>query len=510
MNESQSNVSGLPSTNESMVSCYSSSLPSEKQCIGVLVTVKELISQMSNTLRENEGFMNILFDCFSYCLSNFQNNSQIRTLALKRLTELFSLDLPCIDVEKISSYFSSFFTPKLQSFEGFCRDYLQNENSTILCLLVNFSLNPRYSPILSYQLIEALSRSIGYDFISLAVKEPILRILNRISSCITNEHQRLILESVSVFVKSFSTTQLKKNQEIFGQLFILIENLLQTNNDSSYSEKYFESMNLYLEIVTFICILLKKYTINIQSNQRISFLKIINSLIIDKPEVRLVIFENISEYIFYAEGSEMRTILCSIFGRFSGEISRNILIRTNDLLDCKDGDLSVFTDFKEHLNEFSALPSDESMLLIYNFMHFVGKNDDFVVRSNSVEVIKVIINQCKDSPFYQEWINTILNCIKSLLKSNLENVSMECYSIFQLIISASSLETLQVFNNGSVLFSDDGDSNYFSNIFHLQVHRRIRAINRLGSFIAETSFPSDIFCNFFLPVLHQFCYSCRS
>ena len=485
--------------------------PSDKQCIGVLVNVKEIISQLANFLRTDKSLANTIFDCLSYCLSKFHQHSQIRALSLKRLSELFELDLTTINVERIENYFIPYFKSKSQSPEIFCRNYFQIETSAVLCLLVSFSRFQRYHFVFDRCLLFVFISSLEFDFVPLKVKEIILQLLNRIFCLIDREMKQFLFRSITSFIKSFSTAQMKKNYEVFEEIFTLIQNL--TINHEEFSQKRVgckdssEQECNFIELSTMICTFFKQHSSSMQLNQKSTLLRIINSLIGKDSSLRQIIFESLSEQMFLEDELEIRSLLISTFEHFIREETKTVITGTNAILVSPNSNPSVFFAFNKNLSSFEKLPLDESLLIVFNLMFFVNCSD-FAWRSNAVESVKLIVNQTKGNEFYDEWIRSILNCIKQLLKLQVDSVSTECYSIFHQIILSSSQPSFQIFKEENSLFSVDSESNYFTNILHLQLHRRIRALNRLKVFATEnSSFQLDVFCDFFLPVIHQYCYS---
>lgn len=485
-------------------------VPSEKQCLGVLANVKEIISQLSNYLRSSGSFANTILDFLCYCLFEFHHHSQIRSHSLKCLSELFELDLSSFEAEKVEKYFGKYFGTKTQSPEGFCRDYCQIETSAVLSLFVSLSRFPRYHTVFDRNLLNVFVHAIGFEFIPLRVKEIIFQMLNRISHLCVGEFRQLLFKHITVFIKSFSAVQMKKHQEIFEQLFILIQQLTKESGEflqESIKQTTEEYKCNFEEISTLICTLLKQHSLNMESSQKISLLRIVNSLVVKDSSLRQVIFENLSEQLFVEDEPEIRFLLISLFDHFLTEDSKRLISGTNAIFRSSHSNPSVFFELNNNLTAFESLQLDESLLLIYNLMHFV-KCNDFAWRSNAVESIKQIMNCCKNSKFHENWISVILDCIKQLLKLHTDSVSLECYSIFHQAIFASSRSSFQVFKEDVLLFSLESESNYFSNILHLQVHRRIKALSRLKSFASgQLSLQLDIFCDFFLPQIHQFCYS---
>jgi hypothetical protein len=59
------------------------------------------------------------------------------------------------------------------------------------------------------------------------------------------------------------------------------------------------------------------------------------------------------------------------------------------------------------------------------------------------------------------------------------------------------------------LIGDDAETNFFSNIVHIQAHRRVRALQRLRERVVAGDLQIPNMLNFFLPLCTHFVYECE-
>ncbi|CCF58849.1 hypothetical protein KAFR_0F02520 [Kazachstania africana CBS 2517] len=171
--------------------------------------------------------------------------------------------------------------------------------------------------------------------------------------------------------------------------------------------------------------------------------------------------------------------------------------------------LSAFKKFIDgSYNSFNVL---EWYPIICTCLFFIKDKEELAIRTNAAHVIKKFIDymNAKDSEDLRTQCaaivkDTLLPAIRDALKRNTEESQAEYISVLAYIVENSkyftSLNDMRI-----LLFNGDEEANFFSNITHIQLHRRQRAIKRLGDVADELA--DNSIAHYLLPIAEHYVFS---
>ena len=231
-------------------------------------------------------------------------------------------------------------------------------------------------------------------------------------------------------------------------------------------------------------------------------------------ELRWQLLSSVSPLFNYFKDEDNRQILCHVLARLtaSGEISIEVAQICHDLNATSSERLGE-VDYDKRLHAFqsaSSLPiceyTEACSPILYNLLFFVRTGDDFVIRSNAMESLKqVILKGCTAEQ--AESSNLILAIVlpiaKRCIRDESELIRADFVNILGLLVqNAGDNEDLA--NMTPLLVGNDQEASFFSNILHIQQHRRFRAIRRLVTEVERGAISTKNIAEIFIPLLEMF------
>ncbi|KAG1734522.1 armadillo-type protein [Suillus lakei] len=160
------------------------------------------------------------------------------------------------------------------------------------------------------------------------------------------------------------------------------------------------------------------------------------------------------------------------------------------------------------LNEqkYAALSCREWLPVLSNALYFVQDADELAIRNNAAFTIRRFIDLTCDPSnleFEALLMRTALPALKNALKSKHELVRAESLGVIAYAVSKcdriSSLQEMR-----PLLAGGDEEASFFSNIHHIQIHRRTRALRRLAEYCDEGFMRSRTLVEVFLPLVEHY------
>ncbi|KAL9093590.1 MAG: hypothetical protein Q9165_003985 [Trypethelium subeluteriae] len=217
-----------------------------------------------------------------------------------------------------------------------------------------------------------------------------------------------------------------------------------------------------------------------------------------------------------------RPLLCNIFGRLA-QIDHE-LEGVTEL--CHDLNAMSTTrldepDFERRSHAFNIITHDkfqESTAhqwhpVVYNMLFFVKDEDDAVTRKNaSYGLRRFIEGAAKNSPdgVLTEKFETLISAVLLPaifigVRDAPELVRIEYLSVLVTLLRRfphwGSITDMQ-----NLLMGDDEEASFFTNILHIQQHRRLRALRRLGTEANSDNLQSKNISKFFIPLVEHFIF----
>eukprot|EP00794_Sanderia_malayensis_P003704 gene3704-4224_t len=169
-----------------------------------------------------------------------------------------------------------------------------------------------------------------------------------------------------------------------------------------------------------------------------------------------------------------------------------------------DRRLQAFADFSEMLQQGSA-SSKHIKPLLCNCIHYSLESSDISLRDASLSCISRVIDFVSTRrEFFDELIQGILiSRIKVAIRSKSEIVRSEYIQILSKIVN--NFDEC-VISDMKSLTSTDAELDFFENVRHIQVHRRIKAMRTLSQHIEEGELRLNSLFNFLLPMISHFIF----
>lgn len=226
-------------------------------------------------------------------------------------------------------------------------------------------------------------------------------------------------------------------------------------------------------------------------------------------------------------------LISSLFNFFKDQTNRLVLCQTLELLahDQEEAleasryclDLNAVSsdrldepDYETRLSAFQAINSfplrDNStplwLPIVYNLLFFIRTVEDFAIRSNSLACLKqfIIRAAASDNESLKNLLVTVV--LPSAIKGSREQSELmraDFVALYGLLVQ--HLRDDEEFADMVVLLvGDDDEASFFSNILHIQQHRRLRAIRRLVAEVEKGAIKPSHIAEFFIPLLEMFAY----
>ncbi|KAJ8603450.1 hypothetical protein MRB53_042147 [Persea americana] len=173
-------------------------------------------------------------------------------------------------------------------------------------------------------------------------------------------------------------------------------------------------------------------------------------------------------------------------------------------------------DFDRRLAAFSALNRKQYAALEYrawrlilnNIIFFVQDEDELAIRTNAsycIERFLEVVSARSDSQLPSLLRSILLPAVSYGLRHKTELIRSEWISILNVVVNGCPF--LPEFA-AMVPLTAEGDEevNFFSNIQHIQQHRRGRALRRLSLLDKEVRLLESSITDYLLPLVEQFCF----
>ncbi|EHY60146.1 U3 snoRNP protein [Exophiala dermatitidis] len=230
---------------------------------------------------------------------------------------------------------------------------------------------------------------------------------------------------------------------------------------------------------------------------------------------------------------DLYELASSLFNYFKDESNRQVLCQILDCLSRSNPSLEQAARFCHALNaisterleeidydrrlqafgEINALEVGEQNKaiwrpIVFNLLFFVRTMEDFSIRSNALSSLKQFIVKAAESGCsdLEDLTRTaILPVVKKNITHESELIRADFVSLFGLLVQYvrddPDLENLR-----PLLVGGDEEASFFSNILHIQQHRRVRAIRRLVSEVEKGAINAQNNADIFIPLLEMFVY----
>lgn len=225
-----------------------------------------------------------------------------------------------------------------------------------------------------------------------------------------------------------------------------------------------------------------------------------------------------------------RTI-SSLFGYFKDRANRLILSQVLSVLSEKDTELREIANMCAGLNSFSARKIDEPDFderlrtfnainevnykefsakqwrpIIYNMLYYIKDTEELAIRSNASFALRRFVETIRydDGDDSSELVKLVLlPALRNGAFEASELVRAEYLAVFAHLIRHSP-GWEEISDMFSLLMLEDEEASFFSNVLHIQQHRRLRALRRLADAARRSGLRSPNVAHFFIPLIEHF------
>jgi U3 small nucleolar RNA-associated protein 20 len=253
------------------------------------------------------------------------------------------------------------------------------------------------------------------------------------------------------------------------------------------------------------------------------------------PRTKLGLLKILHEFIQRCDAESLGELfdgiydaICPMFAFFQDRAARTVLCDVvQDLSDHRE-ELAGVAKLCQELNSFAKGRLDEpdferrsqafnqindqayqsfSLMqwkpLVYNMLYFIKDNDELSIRVNASSTLRRFIEVSQGDDFKQFITAAIMPGIQHGMREQSELVRTEFLAVTEQLVKVHRewAPVADLF----VLVSDDEEASFFSNVLHIQGHRRLRALRRLAANASHLQ-PGNIY-HILLPLLEHFVFN---
>ncbi|TKX21729.1 hypothetical protein C1H76_6225 [Elsinoe australis] len=169
----------------------------------------------------------------------------------------------------------------------------------------------------------------------------------------------------------------------------------------------------------------------------------------------------------------------------------------------------AFAKINEEL--YTELTAQQWRPLLYNMLFFIRDNDELSIRTSASFTLQRFVEAVEDHLSNDRNMEDMRHLVSKVLVPGIHSgmhQSSELVRSEYLTVLGQMVKRLDSFadlaNMVPLLAGNDEEASFFSNLLHVQQHRRMRALRRLASEAEKTQLSSANVANVFLPLLEHF------
>lgn len=234
-----------------------------------------------------------------------------------------------------------------------------------------------------------------------------------------------------------------------------------------------------------------------------------------EPDIQTTIWDHISRMLILFKDTTNRTACCDILSTLANGDSllrETAAICTNLNATISDRSLEPNYDdqvqtIQKYQKQLPALLSPKSFLPIANsLLHLSRTSDDYAVRANAISALKHALKDslvCHDPELHTTIKAKIIPAVVTGFKDDSEAVRSDFVGLFAVLVQEApphfELDDLKV-----LLMGNDEEASFFTNVLHVQQHRRTRALRRLESALERGSISAKNVSMYLIPLVEKF------
>ncbi|KAF2457536.1 armadillo-type protein [Lineolata rhizophorae] len=228
--------------------------------------------------------------------------------------------------------------------------------------------------------------------------------------------------------------------------------------------------------------------------------------------------------------------VCGLFEFYRDAPGRLLICDILDDLAEKDSELKEVAALSRNLNSMSEMRLDEPdferrgdaytvisgtkskafaakqwLPLLYNMMFYIKEEEEMVIRTSAAHGIRRFVEAASDAnrPDQKKCKDivesVVLPCMYKTIRDCTELIRVECLSIVAEVIRSFPDWSL-VSGMHVLLVGDDDEASFFTNVLHIQQHRRLRALRRLAAEASKGAISGENASQLFIPLVEHFIF----
>lgn len=174
-----------------------------------------------------------------------------------------------------------------------------------------------------------------------------------------------------------------------------------------------------------------------------------------------------------------------------------------------DDRLQAFSAINEH--QFRVLTEKEWRPILYNLLYYIRDAEELAIRSSAsfalrrfIEVNPIIASDTSPQKSGLTY-SILLPALRKGASDPSELVRAEYLAVMAHLVRFNP-DWDQINDMSVLLVGDDEEASFFSNILHIQQHRRLRALRRLSAEARQDHLQANSVAHFFLPLIEHFIF----
>ncbi|KAJ3050202.1 U3 snoRNP protein [Rhizophlyctis rosea] len=220
------------------------------------------------------------------------------------------------------------------------------------------------------------------------------------------------------------------------------------------------------------------------------------------------------------EGRDQLVSLMQAFGTYDeklvevGKLVADLNAWSEKRLDEPDFDrrFSAFTSINQEL--YMRFTCDQWLPILHNFIFYCQDENEFSIRTSASHGLCQFVARAvqlveSGDAVAEDMMNLITHTIFPAIKRALKINSMVVRSEFVMVLGVliRTFPTSPMFSDMVGLLADgDDEANFFANIYHLQTHRRLKALRRLAEECGTPRLRPASVANIFIPIVAHFIF----
>ncbi|SCU80430.1 LAME_0B03114g1_1 [Lachancea meyersii CBS 8951] len=441
----------------------------------------------------------------------------VRQLSMKLMLSIFSTVGDMIEWDDhVPTIHKLMVGPRLAKFED---ENLQKPSSLML-LISLWATDVRYYKFLYHNqcsAAEAFMRLLSKQNAKEEVLSMVLTFSNQIVKNPTEEDEYLDLISLvaSSCLKALpSVLNVVKSQDVAAVAVDLLLNLIEAG--------YVRDIETKQYLLNSLGCILEGELKGIRSLEKVKVVQSVSFLLedyqCDWDDIN-TLYKACSKLYRTCSEKELRLSVNAVFSGFARIFKSLERIATllNDLNAFASKRMETY-DFETVLPAFKKIDDGDCMLfseiewlpVLNTCLFYIRDEEELALRTNATHTLKRFIDyvNSKESleaaqPSVDLITSQLLPDLKNGLRHKNIDIQAEFISVTAYVVGSSEYYT-ELDDMKVLLFNGDQEANFFTNVAHIQLHRRQRAIKRLGE--NGSSLTSDSIAHFLIPMIEHYVY----